>query len=140
MQQFLHCIHLVYFFITHKIFSRSTGPPTERETRPVLMDIPLIKSRQQQYLNRGLELERKSFMTILKSYRNIFQRELGGHAFTSSSQDILTFTVSRFSFTGCTMFENEMGGETFVFQVLQNVATRLWTWQGAKLTLWCFCW
>lgn len=43
---------LSVFLIIHKIFSRSTGPPAERETRPVLLDIPPIKSRQQQYLKR----------------------------------------------------------------------------------------
>lgn len=62
----------LFLFVTHKIFSRSTGPPAERETRPVLMDLPPIKFRQQQFLNRGLGLKRKSFMTTLKSYRNIF--------------------------------------------------------------------
>lgn len=33
-------------FITHKIFSKSTVPPEERETMLVLMDLPTIKFKK----------------------------------------------------------------------------------------------
>lgn len=59
-------------FIPHKIFSKSTVPPEERETRLLLMDLPTIKFKKQQFLHRGEGVKRESLVIILKYHRNIF--------------------------------------------------------------------
>lgn len=62
----------ILLFITRTIFSLSIVSPKEREHRLVLMYLPTVKFKQQQFLNRGEGLQGKPLFMILKYYRNVF--------------------------------------------------------------------
>lgn len=62
----------ILLFITHTIFSLSIVSPKEREHGLVLIYLPTVKFKQQQFLNRGEGLQWEPLVMILKYYRNVF--------------------------------------------------------------------